>query len=190
MRMSRMPFFHRTPVAGLLFPLILAGALAGCASKNPLIDEPATAASATTANQTNASAKTAATGVTTVEPTRFERFINFLRPYRIDIQQGNFISREMVAQLRESMQHAEGVTPEQVRFALGTPLLTDVFHADRWDYIFRLKKRNGELIASRVTVFFKDGRVADIEGDQLPTEAEYLSYIAGAPVEGFESTKK
>ena len=86
----------------------------------------------------------------------------------------------MVAQLKEGMQRPEGVTREQVKFVLGTPLLTDIFHADRWDYVFRLKKRTGEVLSSRVTVLFKDNRLADIEGDVLPTEEEYLAFIAGS----------
>ena len=53
-----------------------------------------------------------------------------ITPYRMVIQQGNFISQEMVAQLKP------GMSKEQVRFILGTPLVTDIFHADRWDYVF------------------------------------------------------
>jgi len=140
--------------------------LAGCASKNPLTGSP--------------TADTATAGATTASrPAGLPRVLGFLTPYRIDIQQGNFVSREMVAQLKEGMQRKEGVTPEQVRFVLGTPLLTDVFHADRWDYVFRLKKGTGEVISSRVTVFFKDNRLVNIEGDTLPTEQEYLAFIAG-----------
>ena len=51
-------------------------------------------------------------------------------PYRIEIQQGNYVSQDMVAQLKP------GMTKEQVRFVLGTPLVTDIFHADRWDYVY------------------------------------------------------
>ncbi|EJM98176.1 outer membrane protein assembly factor BamE [Herbaspirillum sp. YR522] len=99
----------------------------------------------------------------------------FLRPYRIDIQQGNFVSKEMVAQLRP------GLTRDQVRFVLGTPLLNDMFHANRWDYDFRLAKGNGEIMASRVSVFFKDDLVEHIEGgENLPTESEYLTLITNA----------
>ncbi|OWW20102.1 outer membrane protein assembly factor BamE [Noviherbaspirillum denitrificans] len=161
----RLPSF-RPDRSALAAALCLAVAvLPGCASKNPLIDEPAAAA--------------APGAVTTSKPGGVERFLAFLTPYRIDIQQGNFVSREMVAQLKEGMQRSEGVTREQVRFVLGTPLLTDMFHADRWDYVFRLKKSSGEVIASRVTVFFKDNRLVNIDGDTLPTEQEYLAFIAG-----------
>ncbi|HJV74849.1 MAG TPA: outer membrane protein assembly factor BamE [Noviherbaspirillum sp.] len=150
------------------------------------MDEPvASAASAEKPAQppeTKAVAATATSesGVATTEPTRMQRIFRFLSPYRIDIQQGNFISREMVAQLKEGMRNKEGVTPEQVRFVLGTPLLTDIFHGNRWDYVFRLKKGNGEIISSHVTVFFKDNRLVNIEGGMLPTEQEYLALIAGA----------
>jgi len=171
--------------------LALAACLAGCASKNPLMEEPASvsAPAARPAQQAeaagaqakpDASSAASASGVTATGPTGVQRFLGVFSPYKIDIQQGNFISREMVAQLREGMQRPEGVTREQVRFVLGTPLLTDMFHADRWDYPFRLKKRNGEVISSHVTVFFKDNRLADIDGGTLPTEQEYLAFIAGS----------
>lgn len=161
MRMS-VSRIARTPAVTL--GLVMATVLSGCASKNPLIDEPGVHATS---------------GVTTSGPTGLQRFLGIFTPYRVDIQQGNFVSREMVAQLKEGMQKPEGVTREQVRFVLGTPLLTDIFHQDRWDYVFRLKKRTGEVISSRVTVFFKDNRLANIEGETLPTEQEYLSFIAG-----------
>ena len=79
----------------------------------------------------------------------------------------------MVAQLKE------GMTQDQVIFLLGTPLLTDVFHADRWDYAFRMQKGNGEITSSRVTVHFKDKLVSSFEGGgDLPTEKDYLARIA------------
>lgn len=171
----------RKPAAAGAFLLALAALLTGCASKNPLIDEPAAAGKAAPAAQArDAASGTGGSGVVTSGPTGIYRFLGFLAPYRIDIQQGNFVSREMVAQLEEGMKRPEGVTREQVRFVLGTPLLTDPFHADRWDYVFRLKKRTGEVISSRVTTFFDGNRLARIDGDTLPTEQEYLSYIAGS----------
>jgi outer membrane protein assembly factor BamE len=172
-----------TPSAAGALALLLAAFLAGCASKNPLMDDaPAVAAKPADAlaiNDTPAS-DVATSGVTTTGPTGTQRVLGVLAPYKIDIQQGNFISREMVDQLKEGMQRPEGVSREQVRFVLGTPLLTDMFHADRWDYLFRLKKRNGETISSRVTVFFKDNRLVKVDSGLLPTEKEYLAFIAGA----------
>ena len=151
--------------------------LAGCASKNPLMDEPSTA-SAGTGKPVETTA--AASGVSKSGPSGLRKFLGIFSPYRIDIQQGNFISSEMVAQLREGMQRNEAITPEQVRFVLGTPLLTDIFHANRWDYVFRLKKGSGEIFSSRVTVHFQDNRLVNIESDALPTEQEYLAMIAGS----------
>lgn len=180
---------RRTPFAPALaaLPLSLLGALlltlglASCASKNPLIDEPVgTVSTAPAAPKSAAPAQAATTDATSppssagVQTTHESRFLGFLSPYRPDIQQGNFVSREMVAQLKE------GMTQEQVRFVLGTPILADMFHADRWDYLFRLKRGDGEVTSSRVTVFFKENRLARFEGGDLPTEAEYLARIAGS----------
>ncbi|HKU46962.1 MAG TPA: outer membrane protein assembly factor BamE [Burkholderiales bacterium] len=80
-------------------------------------------------------------------------------PYRIDIQQGNFISQDMVAQLRP------GMSKEQVRIALGTPLLTDIFHGDRWDYIYWRERPGEKLEQRKLTVFFEDGKLTRLDGD-------------------------
>jgi outer membrane protein assembly factor BamE len=111
-----------------------------------------------------------------VAPTGFRKLISYVSPYKITVQQGNFISQEMVSQLKE------GMTREQVRFLLGTALLTDMFHEDRWDYPFRLLKPSGELITSRVTVIFKNNTVARFEGGNLPSEKEYLAHIADSAI--------
>jgi outer membrane protein assembly factor BamE len=183
--------FHASAFAAPLC-IALTAFLAGCASKNPLMEEPVAStraappasAPATTqqaeAKPAEATADAQAQGVTTTAPTGLRKFLGIFSPYRIDVQQGNFVSREMVAQLREGMAQKDGVTRDQVKFVLGTPLLTDIFHADRWDYLFRLKKGNGEVISSRVAVFFQNNRLVRIDGDQLPTEEEYLALIAGA----------
>jgi outer membrane protein assembly factor BamE len=169
-RSGRLP----APASGALC-VLFAACLAGCASKNPLIDDPqaATRSEAPKAQATAEASAPAYAGHDTVQTTRDKPFLGFLRPYRPDIQQGNFVSREMISQLRE------GMSQDQVRFILGTPLLTDVFHANRWDYPFRIRKGNGETTASRVTLYFEDNRLARIVGGDLPTEADYLSRIAG-----------
>lgn len=150
---------HLGRKAVLLTPVLVL-AVSGCATRAPSSEAAAAAA--------------AGTGAQTIGPTGARRFLGIFAPYRIAIQQGNFVSSEMLTNLKE------GMTPEQVRFALGTPLLVDIFHTDRWDYIFRLQRGNGEVTTSRVTVFFKDGRVARFEGGDLPTESEYIARIAGA----------
>ena len=174
-RSGRTPSLH----SGALC-VLFAALLAGCASKNPLIDEPASvrrsepAAPAQTQAKAQAATQDGATG-SDLQVTQGRRFLGFLRPYRPDIQQGNFISREMVSQLKE------GMTRDQVRFVLGTPLLTDVFHNERWDYPFRMVKGNGEMTASRLTLTFADDKLSRIEGGDLPTEADYLARISGTP---------
>lgn len=80
-------------------------------------------------------------------------------PYRIDVRQGNFVDQEMVSQLRR------GMTRDQVRFVLGSPLVVDVFRSDRWDYVYLFKSGRGELDRRRISVFF-DGDLLDrVEGD-------------------------
>jgi outer membrane protein assembly factor BamE len=113
-------------------------------------------------------------GAQTTTITPLQKFMWFFSPYRPDIQQGNFVSEEMLSQLKV------GMTRDQVKFIFGTALLADPFHADRWDYAFRLAKGNGEITTSRVIVFFdKEGKVARFEGGNLPTEKDYIARIAG-----------
>jgi outer membrane protein assembly factor BamE len=89
-----------------------------------------------------------------------------ITPYRIDIQQGNFISQDMVAQLKA------GMSKDQVRIALGTPLLTDVFHADRWDYVYWREAPDGKRESRRLAIFFADGKLATIGGDVVSARPE------------------
>ena len=146
-------------------------ALAGCASTHVTPPAAPVAASASDADK---AAATANAGAQTTTVTKLQNFLWVISPYRPDIQQGNFVSQEMLTQLKV------GQTKEQVKFILGTPLLTDMFHAERWDYPFRLARGNGELTTSRVTIFFdKDGKVAKFDGGNLPTEKEYIARIAG-----------
>jgi outer membrane protein assembly factor BamE len=86
-------------------------------------------------------------------------------PYRMVIQQGNFISQEMVAQLKP------GMTREQVRYVLGTPLVADIFHADRWDYVFFRELPNGKREQRNLSVVFEKDKLARVLGDLMPPEA-------------------
>lgn len=88
----------------------------------------------------------------------------FLGPYRPDVHQGNIITKEMVEQLRL------GMTREQVRFMLGTPLLTSEFHKDRWDYAYYLNPLKGEVQNRRLTVNFKDNKLDTFKSDEMPQE--------------------
>ena len=97
-------------------------------------------------------------------------------PHRIEIQQGNFISQEMVSKLKA------GMTRDQVRFILGTPLVSDIFHADRWDYVFARKRINSdELEQRRITVYFEDGRLKRIDGDVVAAGVPAAAASAQAP---------
>lgn len=82
-----------------------------------------------------------------------------LTPYKIDVRQGNFVSQEMVAQLKP------GLSKDQVRFILGTPLVTDLFHADRWDYVYRFQPGHGQAEQRRLVVYFGDGKLVRVGGD-------------------------
>ena len=142
-------------------------ALGGCASNTTLGEKSNAVKETGTTLDANKGAQT-----TTIS--QLQKFMWFFSPYRPDIQQGNFVSEEMLAQLKV------GMTQDQVRFIFGTALLADPFHASRWDYAFRMAKGNGEITTSRVIVFFdKDSKVERWEGGNLPTEKEYIARIAG-----------
>ncbi len=96
-----------------------------------------------------------------------------LRPYRPDVQQGNIVTRDMVDQLRT------GMTRDQVRFLLGTPMLTDIFHQNRWDYPYFLRRRNGDTQIRKLSVVFEDGKLAKYDSDTMPTEPLADSLILG-----------
>jgi outer membrane protein assembly factor BamE len=85
--------------------------------------------------------------------------IDKLSPYKIDIQQGNAVTQEMLAKLKP------GMTPSQVRFILGSPLVQDPFHPNRWDYVSRYLKAGKLTEQRRVTVVFEDDKLKGIEGD-------------------------
>jgi len=83
-----------------------------------------------------------------------------ITPYRMEIQQGNFVTQDMVARLQP------GMSREQVRLILGTPLLTDIFHADRWDYVYwREPVGGGSREQRRLAVFFSGDKLARLDGD-------------------------
>ncbi|MBL4584755.1 MAG: outer membrane protein assembly factor BamE [Pseudomonadales bacterium] len=83
--------------------------------------------------------------------------------YRIDIQQGNQITQEMVDQLKP------GMTDKQVRFILGTPLIIDSFHTQRWDYVYSMDKPNEPVQSKRLSVFFEDQLLHHFDAD-IPAE--------------------
>ena len=97
--------------------------------------------------------------------------VNWLTPYKVDVIQGNFISKEQVDALKAGMSRA------QVKDILGTPLIASVFHADRWDYVFTLKRQAVEPQSYRYAVYFKGDQLERFEGDTMPSEAEFIAKL-------------
>ncbi len=98
-----------------------------------------------------------------------------LSPYRIDVRQGNYVTQDMVAKLKP------GMSREQVRFALGTPLVADMFHADRWDYIYRFQPGRGAAQQRRLVVFFEEGKLVRVGGDVVAESDSASPAPAPAP---------
>ena len=178
---------HRAKARGALAAALACTlVLSGCASWRNQTKPAAPVNTSAAALQSDAgiSASLANAGAQTTQGTKLQKFLWIFSPYRPDIQQGNFVSAEMLSQLKV------GQTREQVRFLLGTPMLMDMFHADRWDYPFYLARGNGELTTSRVTIYFKDDVVERFEGGNLPTEREYIDRIAGPARKVAKDAKK
>ena len=89
-----------------------------------------------------------------------------LAPHKIEIQQGNVVTTEMVEKLKP------GMTRSQVRFALGSPLIVDAFHADRWDYVYRLEQKGKLVGQSKMAVHFEGDKLTRIEGTPAPASAQ------------------
>ena len=92
--------------------------------------------------------------------------------YRPEVVQGNFVSKEQVAALQPGMSRV------QVRDVLGTPLVTSVFHGDRWDYVFTMRRQHVAPQSYRLTVFFKGDAMDRFEGDDMPSESEFVQRIS------------
>ena len=96
-----------------------------------------------------------------------------LTPYKMEIVQGNVITSEQAAAIKP------GLTRAQVRDVLGSPLLADPFHANRWDYVFTIRRQGAEPQLRRVVVLFKGEELESIDtGGPLPAEREFIASIA------------
>jgi outer membrane protein assembly factor BamE len=94
--------------------------------------------------------------------------------YKSDIAQGNFVSKEQVEALKPGMPRL------QVADILGTPLLVSVFHADRWEYVFSLKRQGVDAPSYKLTVYFKGDLLDKVDGSNMPTEQEFIDSLAGS----------
>ena len=110
-------------------------------------------------------------GLDTATSTVSSTVAKVIRPYKLEVVQGNFVSSEQVAQLKP------GLTRAQVKELLGTPLMTSVFRGERWDYAFSLRRQGVEPQSRKLTVVFKGDILDHFQGDPMPTEAEFVASL-------------
>jgi len=103
-----------------------------------------------------------------------DRLLGAITPFRIDVMQGNVITKELAANVKP------GMSREQVRDVLGSPLLTSAFHADRWDYVFTMRRQGVEPQRRSVVAYFKGDALERLEVPELPSEKEFVSSIRRA----------
>jgi outer membrane protein assembly factor BamE len=94
-----------------------------------------------------------------------------ITPYRMEVVQGNVVTREMIEQLKP------GLSRDQVRNLLGSPLLTDVFHAQRWDYVFTLDRQGTAPQQRRITIHFDGEKVSRFDAAEVPSERDFVASI-------------
>jgi outer membrane protein assembly factor BamE len=100
-----------------------------------------------------------------------DNLLGRITPYRLEIVQGNVITKEQAALVKP------GMTKAQVRDVLGSPLLTDLFHVDRWDYVFTIRRKGVDSQERHLAVFF-NGEVLDhVEGDTMPSESDFVATL-------------
>jgi outer membrane protein assembly factor BamE len=85
-----------------------------------------------------------------------------MTPYKMDIRQGNLITSEMRAKLQL------GMSKQQVRYVMGTPLLADAFHENRWDYAYSLAQRGKPVEQQNMTLYFDHDNLIKIDDAAMP----------------------
>jgi outer membrane protein assembly factor BamE len=106
------------------------------------------------------------------EPTSLKGFMAFIAPYKPDVIQGNVVTSEQMALVKPGMSRA------QVREVLGSPLITDPFHADRWDYVFTLRRQGFDDQQRSFVVRFEKDAVLKIDAPELPSEDQFVASIS------------
>ena len=96
-----------------------------------------------------------------------------LAVYKIDINQGNYLSQDMVDRLKP------GMSKQQVKLVLGTPLITSAFRDNRWDYVYEFSRQGKVREHRKFTVWFADDKLARWEGDKMPESVVELNRSAG-----------
>jgi outer membrane protein assembly factor BamE len=101
-----------------------------------------------------------------------DNLLGFVTPYRVEVVQGNVVTKEQAALVKP------GMSRNQVRDILGSPLLTDIFHGDRWDYVFTIRRQGAEPQLRRIVVLFDGERLKSMDaGGDLPGEREFVASI-------------
>ena len=100
-----------------------------------------------------------------------QTLFGLVTPYRMELVQGNVITQELLARVRP------GLNRRQVRDLLGTPLLTDVFHGNRWDYVFAIERQGRPAQRRNIVLRFDGDVLASIDAGELPTEQQFVSSI-------------
>jgi len=101
-----------------------------------------------------------------------EKVLGLVTPYRVEVVQGNVLTKELVAKVKPGMPRA------QVRDLIGSPLLTDVFHEDRWDYVFTIQRQGAAPQNRRVVAWFEGDKLKSLDvPNDLPAENDFVTAI-------------
>lgn len=114
----------------------------------------------------------ALTGCTLVTRTMSDGITSVITPYRVEVVQGNVVTREQIAAIKP------GTPRSRVRDVLGSPLIADPFHAQRWDYVFAIRRPGTEPQQRSVTVLFEGDNVKSVQAPELPSELEFVASIS------------
>lgn len=106
------------------------------------------------------------------------RLASIVTPYKVAVVQGNFVSSEQVEALQP------GMSRQQVRDILGTPLVTSLFHVERWEYVFTLQRPGQELQTRKLTVFFQGDLLQRFDSDTMPSETEFVASLGSRSTKG------
>ncbi len=123
-------------------------------------------------------AASAATGCASLQSS--DNILGVITPYRVEVVQGNVVTKEQLALVKP------GMTRAQVRDVLGSPLLTDTFHADRWDYVFTIRRQGAEPQLRRIVAKFEGEALKNVDSSgDLPEEREFV-----ASIDTFKTSRK
>lgn len=101
-----------------------------------------------------------------------DSFLGVITPYKVEVVQGNVVTKEQAAMVKPGMNRS------QVRDVLGSPLLTDIFHGDRWDYVFTIRRQGAEPQSRRIVVLFDGDTLKSMDtGGELPAERDFVASI-------------